>query len=289
MKQLSLENLRTFVTIVELDGFTRAGEILGRSQPAVSLQIKKLEDQLGTRLFQKEGQRQIVNQAGKKLYEMAIPLLQQNDHIIQFFTQIPLSGQLRLGIPSEFATRLLPSIIGAFNNLYPDVTLEVTSSLSAHLRKKHINRAFDLMLTINTDADANLDTSSTENLLLDELVWVGKTGHTNLPDNIPLVVAPEGCRYRERLLQVLTAHHLDSSIRYTISDITGITAAIREGLGITALARSTVPDELQILEDSLLPSLGNIAIRLDVNSNQNQEAVQKLEEFIRSRLTQQLS
>ena len=109
MKQLSLENLRTFVTIVELDGFARAGELLGRSQPAVSLQIKKLEEQLGTRLFQKEGQRQIVNQAGKKLYEMAIPLLQQNDQIIQFFTETPVSGQLRLGIPSEFATRLLPS------------------------------------------------------------------------------------------------------------------------------------------------------------------------------------
>lgn len=283
MKQLSLENLRTFITIVELDGFTRAGEVLGRSQPAVSLQIKKLEEQLGTRLFRKEGQRQIVNQSGKQLYEMAIPLLQKNDQIIQFFTDSPVSGQLRLGIPSEFATQLLPSIIGAFNNLYPDVTLEVTSSLSAHLKKKHINTAFDLMLTINTDADAR----GTDNFMLDDLVWVGKPGQAQLPETLPLVVAPEGCRYRERLLQVLATNKIRSSIRYTISDITGIAAAIKEGLGITALARSTVPEGLQILEDTDLPALGKIAISLDVNTDQNQEAVQKLEEFIRSRLPQQ--
>lgn len=284
MKQLSLENLRTFVTIVELDGFARAGELLGRSQPAVSLQIKKLEEQLGTRLFQKEGQRQIVNQAGKKLYEMAIPLLQQNDQIIQFFTETPVSGQLRLGIPSEFATRLLPSIIGAFNNMYPEVTLEVTSSLSATLLQKHRNKAFDLLLTLNTETKQD----SGDNVLLDELVWV--SNGTPLIDVNPvnLVVAPDGCRYRERILVMLNKAQLTPIIRYTISDITGISAAIQEGLGITALARSSVPEGLQIIDDKRLPALGKVAISLSSNKQQNQEAVEKLEEFIRSRLALEL-
>lgn len=285
MKQLSLENLRTFVTIVELDGFARAGELLGRSQPAVSLQIKKLEEQLGTKLFRKDGQRHVVNAAGQKLYEMAIPMLQQNDQIIQFFTDTPVSGQLRLGIPSEFATRLLPSIIGAFNNMYPEITLEVTSSLSASLMQKHRSKAFDLLLTVNTD----INSDSGESVLLDDLVWVGRKEHQISQDPVNLVVAPEGCRYRERIISALNSAGLHAIIRYTISDITGISVAIQEGLGITALARSSVPASLQIIEDKALPELGKIAINLTTHKQQNQEAVEKLEEFIRSRLVLGLS
>lgn len=285
MKQLSLENLRTFVTVVELDGFSRAGEVLGRSQPAVSLQIKKLEEQLGTRLFQKQGQRQVVNHAGRKLYDLAVPLLKQNDQIFQFFAQKPVSGNLRLGIPSEFATQLLPSIIGSFNNMYPDVTLEVTSSLSASLLQKHRSSPFDVLLTIATDTQ----NETSDFTLSDDLVWVGSDKHTRRNSSVDLVVAPEGCRYRERLLGGLTEAGLHHHIRYTISDITGISAAIQEGLGITALARSTVPNHLSIIEDSSLPQLGKIAIQLTVRRQRNKDAVDKLAEFIQTRLAVNLS
>lgn len=280
MKQLSLENLRTFVTIVDMEGFARAGDILGRSQPAVSLQIKKLEEQLGTRLFQKRGQRQVVNHAGQKLYDMAVPMLQQNDQIFQFFTEKPVSGKIRLGIPSEFATQVLPPIIGAFNAIYPDVTLEVTSSLSTSLTQKHRGKPFDLLLTVITDLPAELDGS----VLTDKLVWVGSTKHSPCVDPVDLVVAPEGCRYRERVLKSLKACHTQSHIRYTISDITGITAAINEGLGITALAQSTVPDSLEVLTHPDLPDLGDMAIRISSEDSANPEAVAKLSEFISSRL-----
>lgn len=289
MKQLSLENLRTFVTVVELDGFSRAGEVLGRSQPAVSLQIKKLEEQLGTRLFQKQGQRQIVNHAGQKLYDLAIPLLKQNDQIFQFFAEKPVSGNLRLGIPSEFATQLLPSIIGSFNNMYPDVTLEVTSSLSASLLQKHRSSPFDLLLTIATENETDIPLESNNFTLTDELVWVGAEKHSVTQHSVDLVVAPEGCRYRERLLAGLNQVGLHHHIRYTISDITGISAAIEQGLGITALAKSTVPENLVIIENSALPPLGKIAIKLTVRHQRNKEATEKLAEFIRTRLAVNLS
>lgn len=285
MKQLSLENLRTFVTVVELDGFSRAGEVLGRSQPAVSLQIKKLEEQLGTRLFQKQGQRQVVNHAGLKLYELAIPLLKQNDQIFQFFAEKPVSGNLRLGIPSEFATQLLPSIIGSFNNMYPNVTLEVTSSLSASLLQKHRTTPFDLLLTIATDEH----TQASDFTLTDDLVWVGADKHISNSQSVNLVVAPKGCRYRERLLSGLNQAGLHHHIRYTISDITGISAAIEQGLGITALARSTVPANLSIIEEGALPALGKIAIQLTLRRQRNKDAVEKLAEFIQSRLAVNLS
>jgi len=121
MKQLSLDNLRTFVSVIELGGYAKAGDFLGRSQPAISLQIKKLESQLDRKLFIKLGQRHVPSADGNWLYAKAKELLELNDSIFRSLTPAPLSGRLRLGIPNEFATTLLPGLIGEFSKRYPDV------------------------------------------------------------------------------------------------------------------------------------------------------------------------
>ena len=128
MKQLSLDTLRTFVSVIELGGYAKAGDFLGRSQPAISLQIKKLESQLDRKLFTKVGQRHVPSADGNWLYPKAKELLELNDNIFRSLTPAPLSGRLRLGIPNEFASTLLPGLIGEFSKRYPDVSLEVTSA-----------------------------------------------------------------------------------------------------------------------------------------------------------------
>jgi len=149
MKNISTDSLRTLVTVVEVGGFAKAGELLGLSQPAVSLQIKRLEDMLGHKLFKKQGQRQVLNQYGELLMPLAKQMLQQNDAILQQFTSENVTGKVRLGIPSEFAARILPSIIGDFVALYPDVSLEVRSRLSKHLLSVSRQDQFDLVLALN--------------------------------------------------------------------------------------------------------------------------------------------
>ncbi|XOV78976.1 MAG: LysR substrate-binding domain-containing protein [Aestuariibacter sp.] len=283
MKNLSIDNLRTFVTIIDVDGFAKAGELLGKSQPAVSLQIKKLESQLDCQLFKKHGQRQAPTDVGLQLYSLANKLLQQNDRIVEHFTKTPLQGKLHLGIPSEFATTLLPNIIGAFKQAYPKVSLEISSALSAQLIKMHAQQPFDLLLHIALDRQPFSDNLA----LTDDLVWVGnheyppQQSSTRL-NNIPLVLAPEGCRYRESALQTLNKSGIKWHISYTNSDLTGISTAIQQGFGITALARSSVPDELDVLENSGLPQLGKIAINLVCH--QNTDAAQRLGNFIYERL-----
>lgn len=278
MKNLSVDNLRTFVTIVDVDGFAKAGELLGKSQPAVSLQIKKLESQLDCQLFKKQGQRQAPTDVGLQLYSLAKKLLQENDHIVEHFTKTPLQGRLHLGLPSEFATTLLPNIIGAFKQAYPKVSLEISSALSAQLIKMHAQHPFDLLLHIALDKQTYSDNLA----LTDELVWVGSHDHPLQADNISLVLAPEGCKYRESALQTLNKSGIKWHISYTNSDLTGISNAIQQGFGITALARSSVPDELTIFEDEQLPPLGKIAINLVCHQNTN--AAQRLREFIFERL-----
>jgi len=282
MKQLSLDNLRTFVTVVDLGGFAKAGEKLGRSQPAVSLQIKRLEQQLSKRLFAKQGQRQIVNQDGLNLYKTAQTMLNLNDVIFRQFQPISLKGRLRLGIPSEFATTLLPSIIGEFGKLYPDVSLEVTSALSKSLLGDENLSGFDLVLAL-VDPEVDVDGQV---LLIDDLVWVGEGSLAKPQSTLSLVLAPDGCVYRSRVINKLKQQTQQWRISYTNADLSGITAAIKQGLGISALAKSSVPKQLDIIKHNHLPELGTIKICLFTGKSQHPQACGKLAEFIQSKLVQ---
>ena len=145
MKQLSLDNLRTFVGVIEQGGYAKAGQWLGRSQPAISLQIKKLEEQLGKKLFTKVGQRHFPSSDGNWLYPKAKELLELNDSIFRSLDPTPLRGRMRLGIPNEFASTLLPGLIGEFSKRYPDVSLEVTSALSRELLHPSRQSDFDMI------------------------------------------------------------------------------------------------------------------------------------------------
>lgn len=280
MKQLSLDNLRTLVSVIELDGFAKAGERLGRSQPAISLQIKRLEEQLGKRLFTKVGQRQRANQDGMLLYQQAKNMLSINDDIFRQFEQASLKGRLRLGIPSEFATTLLPSIIGEFSNLYPDVTLEVTSSLSRKLLSEEFRSEFDLVLAlVNPDQD-----TTGELVLRDKLVWVGDKTMAKFAASVPLVMAPTGCIYRSRAIEMLKQQTTAWRISYTNADLYGLIAAIKQGLGVTALASTSVPKELDIIRHKNLPNLGSVKICLFNQDTQHPQVSRTLADFIKARL-----
>ena len=281
MRQLSLDNLRTFVSVIELGGFAKAGELLGRSQPAISLQIKKLEDQLGKRLFNKVGQRQLVNADGKILYQSAKRMLSLNDDVFRQFEQSSLRGRLRLGIPSEFASTLLPGIVGEFSQLYPDVTLEVTSALSRTLLDDANRKEFDLVLAL---VDPEQETSG-ELVLEDDLVWVGERQQPRSPNKVSLVLAPNGCVYRSRVIEKLKQQTTSWRISYTNADLYGLIAAIREGLGLTVLARTSVPPELDVIRHKHLPHLGKIKICLFDQDTQHPQVSRTLADFIKARLS----
>ncbi|MBE3672717.1 LysR family transcriptional regulator [Pseudoalteromonas distincta] len=280
MKNISTDGLRTFVMVVEIGGFAKAGDLLGLSQPAVSLQIKRLEDVLGYKLFKKQGQRQVLNQYGELLLPMAKQMMQHNDAILQQFTSENIAGKVRLGIPSEFAARILPSIIGDFVALYPEVSLEVKSRLSKHLLSASRQDQFDLVLALNE----RLNSDKFPIFMQDELVWVGdlSLAHNEV---VTLVTAPEGCIYRRRATDALKSAGIKYRIVYSNADLTGLIAALKEGLGITVLAKSTVPSELNYqVQTKYLPALGNIGISLVKSSGESENAVDKLAEFIALRL-----
>ena len=249
-KNLSIDLLRTFVTVVDERGFGRAGQVLGMSQPAVSLQVKRLEEHIGDRLLNRKGRRLTPTEKGEELMGFARQMIRLNDAAMAVVSESRLSGHVRLGIPNEFASSYLPRILARFSKEHPDLTLEVMCDLSTHLLARLQHRELDLAIAIHAGA-----VSRELGPWSEELVWA-----------LPLVVAPSGCVYRQRMLDALRQDGTAWRIVYTGTSYNGIRAAVGAGLGVTVLARSTVPADLRIVENGLLlPALepANVAIHFD--------------------------
>ncbi len=280
MRNIPSDLLRAFVTVVERGGYTAAADVLGRSQPAVSLQIKRLQDFVGQKLMERVGPPVELNSHGRVLYRYAKQILALNDRLLAEFHTTAVIGRVHFGIPSEFATTVLPKIVGQFARAYPNITLEVTSALSKTLLSETQRSSFDLVLALHDRPEA----AGNDLVKEEELVWVGNGRETLTDDQpLPLIVAPDGCVYRGRALARLRTEGLPWRVTYTNPDLSGITAAINEGLGITPLARSTVPDNLTVLKpNEYLPNLGTVGVSLSSPTNNQSEAVQLLADFVAS-------
>lgn len=285
MKNLPIEMLRSFVVINEEGGFTAAAEKLGRTQPAISQQVKKLELLLDRPLLDRASSKIALTPAGESLLNYARQILSLNDEAVGFFANPPVSGRIRFGIPSEFAVTLLPKIVSRFAKAYPDVSLEVTCDLSRNLLSEEQRNNYDLVLALHDKVTAKQQRSIQHFIKTDELVWVSGAGsRAHLQETLPLVAAPSGCIYRQRALQKLGEVKRSCRIIYTIPDLTGIQAAIDEGLGITVLARSTVPSDLAIIDAPQLPKLGEVGISLKYHEQEKNSAVQVLADYIKAGL-----
>ncbi len=283
MKNLPMDLLRSFVSVAQLNSITKAGELLGRSQPAITLQMQRLEELVDETLLVRNGKNMDLSEAGDRLYEYANQILSLNDLAVSEFSKSAVTGKIRLGIPSEFATVLLPKIVSRFAKAYPNVTLEVNCELSKNLLTKSGKASHDLILALQDDPNAK-DSALVKT---DPLVWVAGSDMTSQKVSVvPLIVASQGCIYRNRAIRMLDKSKQPWQIVYTNPDLTGIQYAIQEGLGVTVLAKSTVPDNLKILRPSpRFPELGYVGISLlFTGRHRKNEALQLLAEYLKTGL-----
>ena len=278
MRNLPTDLLRTFVTVADMGGFTSAGEALGRSQPAVSLQLKRLEDLVGTILLRREGRELDLSEAGQLLYDYAQRILALNDEVCSRLSQPEIEGVVRLGLPNEYAHSFLPVVLGTFTQSHPNVTLEVGCDLSVNLLAAHRRGEFDLVFALHKDAAPSKLTAVWQ----EEIVWVGASPHQVYKARpLPLIVEPKGSVYRERLAQVLDADGIESRVAYTTPSFGAIKAGVMAGLGVTALPRSTVPEGLRILGTAEgLPVLGQVELALHYHKTKASEALLRLVDHV---------
>jgi len=277
MRNLPIECLRSFVTVSEVQGFTQAGQLLGKSQPAISLQIKKLEDLIGSQVFVRGSHQLDLTPTGQRMLDYSRQILALNDEALAELSTPTISGRISFGIPSEFATILLPKVLGRFSHAYPAVTLQIHCDLSMNLVAEQPN-PYDLILALR-DTPENKGPSFIGS---DELVWVTSAKHdTHRQATLPLIVAPTPCLYRARAIKTLKDCGRSWRISYTNTDISGIQAAIEEGLGVTVLAQKTVPASLRILPFSnRFPRLGKVGIHLLYKHNSASDTVLRLVHYV---------
>lgn len=279
MRNIPMDLLRTVVAVTDLGGITRAGEVLGRSQPAISLQIKRLEHLLDSQLFLREGRNLVPTDAGATLTRYARQILALNDSAIAQIRQRHVAGSVRLGIPNEFAGSFLPEILGRFADAHPDVTLEVGCELSNLLLARLAKKEFDLVLGLHADGvpkDSDVTWS-------EDVVWLTSPRHASYTRSpVPLIVAPEGCVYRQRMIEALDGAGINWRIAYTSPTLGGIRAGVIAGIGITAMAKRTVPQGVDQIAPTMakLPRLNPVEAALHFDSAAASPAVLRLVEFM---------
>ncbi|WP_151703092.1 LysR substrate-binding domain-containing protein [Nitrincola alkalilacustris] len=284
MKNLPMDLLRTFVTIHDLKGFTQAGEKLGRSQPAISLQMKRLEEMLNLALFNRSGSLSLTPQ-GETLYEYARKILDLNDSAVTRMLMPSVSGSIRLGIPNDFEVSFLPLALARFSNAYPNVTLDVSSDLSVNLRKDYRRGHFDLVMSMD---EYPSDEILAEDAIIEPLSWISAPGFKLEPgEPVPLVLYPKGCVYRQHITDALSSAGIPWRVVYSTPSLLGIQAAIEAGLGISALASTITLSRLRT-DKALghLPSLGEVAIGFNYSTEHLSPAVEILLDYLKTGLNE---
>jgi len=284
MKNLPMDLLRTFTTIHDLGGFTQAGELLGRSQPAISLQVKRLEELLDITLFDRASGLRLTEE-GEILYNSARKILEMNDAVVSRLATPAVSGIVKLGTPNDFEVSFLPVLLSQFSRAYPDVTLDVTSDVSINLRDGYKKGAYDLVMTMDEYPKHGF---AEGDFIVETLSWIADPGFTlNKNQPIPLVLYPQGCVYRKHVTEALNSANIPWRVLYCSSSLLGIQSAIKAGLGISALVINTIPEIFQAEQTyNDLPELGKVTIGFNYDQNTLSPAAALLLDFLRRGLKQ---
>jgi DNA-binding transcriptional LysR family regulator len=247
---LDLDLLRCFVQVAERGGFTPGALALGLTQSAVSLKVKRLEDLVGRRVFERTSRSVALTRDGETLLAYARRMLALNDEAVRRLVAPPVTGHLRLGVADHFVPRNLAPILARFARDFPDVRLEVEVGRSHELRAAQERGALDLVLGKRRDGE------TTGSILWTEpIVWVAAPGWVAPQGRpLPLAMLPQGCMFRDRALAALARAGMGFEVVYTSASLLGVAAAAQAGLAATVMGRSGLPPGLR--ETDGLPPLG---------------------------------
>lgn len=280
-----LDVLRTFVTGVEFNSFAKAADRLGRSTSAVSAQLKKLEEQIGTPVLAKSGRGLVLTPTGESLLSHARRLLELNDSIFHSVHQSQTAGTLRLGLQEDFGEHFLSDILRRFVQTYPKVNLEVRIARNAELLALVESADLDLALTWDTGHLSPYATRLGET----QMHWIGArdtpllTAIDDLP--LPLILFDAPCVLRSAATEALDAAQIPWRIALTSPSVAGLWAAVAAGLGLTLRTRIGLPSHLTVV--SGLPPVPNLGYVLHSGGDDPTPATQLLAGLIKTSLQEQ--
>jgi DNA-binding transcriptional LysR family regulator len=249
--------LRTFVTLAETRSFSKTGVLVGRSQSAVSGQIKKLEYVFACQLLERDTRNVRLTPDGEKLLVHAKEMIAAADAMLARFRGAEIAGEVRFGSPEDFATAYLPGALAAFGDAYPGVQLHVSCALTLQLIAEFEAGQHDLVIVKQAPGQLH---PGARPLWRETLVWVGPQSDL-LPADfeearavfaargrvLPLVLSPAPCVYRSRALAALESCRAEWTSAYTSPSHAGCAAAVRAGLGYAVMPLGLMPEGVQAL------------------------------------------
>ncbi len=277
--------LRAFVLIAEGRSFTQAAAVVGRTQAAVSMQMKRLEEMLGQPVLSRsKGGGVELTPHGQYLLPRAREMLALNDEVMATFRTPQIAGTVRLGTPDDYAFGYLPPILRGFADTHPAVQVDVLCEPSDDLIERMGRGDLDLALLSDGTQPRRLNSVS---LWRGPLVWVTSTRYApHRLDPLPLALASpdpvaEDCYWGGAAVRALELAGRRFRIAYTSSSQVGTHAPVLAGLAVTVSAQAWLPDGLRpVRPDEGLPKLPEYGIVLVASPRARQPVTDALAEHI---------
>ncbi len=256
---LDTDQLRSFLAIVDCGSFTKAAERVHKTQSAVSMHIRRLEEQLGCALFVKHGRGTRLTAEGERLIEFARRIIQVEAGALAALSRKGLRGAVRLGIPDDYAESFLAEILARFNRRHPLAEISVVCEASTELAAQVSASALELALvTAGALEPARLAGFRGFELLREEpLVWAAADRfRTEEGAPVPLALGSGTCVWRRAAEDALAASPRATRGLFFSKNFTAIGSIVRAGLAATILPASMVGPGLRLLgRDESLPEL----------------------------------
>jgi len=240
---LDIDQLRTFIAITDTGSFTRAAEVVNKTQSAVSMQMKRLEERIERPLFARDGRASKLTEDGMRLLDYARRLVKLNVETVAAFSDEALSGRVRLGVPDDYADRYLPDIMARFSRAYPGVELTVLCEPSPDLIDRIDANELDLAIVTNCESKRAAEIFRRERLL-----WVTSNRHpTHLEARVPLALGRPSCIWRHAAIDRLETAERPYRLLYSSSNVGAVAAAVLAGLAVSVLPESGLRPGMRVL------------------------------------------
>jgi DNA-binding transcriptional LysR family regulator len=244
---LDIDQLKTFVAIADTGSFTRAADVVHKTQSAVSMQMKRLEERLGKPIFERDGRLSKLSEDGEKLLDYARRIVRLNLECLATFGDVDLTGRVRLGVPDDYADRYLPEILARFSRSNPRVEVTVVCEPTPMLSERV--HAGDLDLAIITHVEAKGYVS--EIVRVEQLLWITSTRHCVHEETpLPLALGRPTCNWRQSATEAMERINRPFRVLYSSWNSNAVGAAVLAGLAVSVLPESAIRQGMRVLGPS---------------------------------------
>jgi DNA-binding transcriptional LysR family regulator len=261
--------LRTLVAFADTGTMVRAAEIVGRTPSAITTQMQRLEEMIGSPIFETMGRRRVLTPVGEQLVVHARRILQENQAAWLKMAGAKANGTLRLGVTQDFVGQRLSNILKIFLQSYPRVCFELSFGRSIDLVRAYEQKKLDVLVSVR-----QMPRDDEIALLEEPMNWIGAQSiYPNIDEDLPLALLNPPCGFRESALQVLEENSLPYRMVATSPSLAGIETVVDAGLALTVrttlwlkIGRVVVPKSFK------LPTLPNVVFSICVHKDGNDVA-----------------